>query len=291
MLSDYGEVFENVSLENYNTYGIKVKTKYLIKPDTINHVKDLINYLDKEGMPYYLLGKGSNVILPDNDFEGVIISLENLNKIIIDDYVVKAECGVILSKLVREVINNNLKGLETLGTIPGTLGGALYGNASFYKDKSIYDYLVSVLVLEDNELKVIERKDIKIGHRYSSFKERKVILLEATFELIDGIKEEMEEEIKICQEKRLKTQPTDKRNAGSVFKNPEGYAAGKLIQDAHLKGYTIGGAQVSEKHANFIVNLGGATSKDIKDLIKVIKEKVYEDFKVNLELEQIVIEW
>ncbi len=291
MLSDYGEVFENVSLENYNTYGIKVKTKYLIKPDTINHVKDLINYLDKEGMPYYLLGKGSNVILPDNDFEGVIISLENLNKIIIDDYVVKAECGVILSKLVREVINNNLKGLETLGTIPGTLGGALYGNASFYKDKSIYDYLLSVLVLEDNELKVIERNDIKIGHRYSSFKERKVILLEATFKLIDGIKEEMEEEIKICQEKRLKTQPTDKRNAGSVFKNPEGYAAGKLIEDAHLKGYTVGGAQVSEKHANFIVNLGGATSKDIKDLIKVIKEKVYEEFKVNLELEQIVIEW
>lgn len=291
MLSDYGEVFENVSLENYNTYGIKVKTKYLIKPDTINHVMDLINYLDKEGMPYYLLGKGSNVILPDNDFDGVIISLENLNKITIDDYIVKAECGVILSKLVREVINNNLKGLETLGTIPGTLGGALYGNASFYKDKSIYDYLLSVLVLEDNELKVIERNDIKIGHRYSSFKERKVILLEATFELAKGNKEDMEEEIKICQEKRLKTQPTDKRNAGSVFKNPEGYAAGKLIEDAHLKGYTIGGAQVSEKHANFIVNLGGATSKDIKDLIKVIKEKVYEEFKVNLELEQIVIEW
>ena len=101
----------------------------------------------------------------------------------------------------------------------------------------------------------------------------------------------MEEEIKICQEKRLKTQPTDKRNAGSVFKNPDGYASGKLIEDAHLKGYTIGGAQVSEKHANFIVNLGDATSKDIKDLIKVIKEKVYKEFKINLELEQIVIEW
>ncbi len=291
MLNKYGEVLENVSLENYNTYGLKTKTKYLIKPYTINDLQNLVIYLDEEKIPYYLLGKGSNVILPDTDFKGVIINLDNLNNITINNNIVTAECGILLSKLVKTVIEHKLKGLETLGTIPGTLGGALYGNASFYPDKSIYDYLEEVLVLKNKKLVTIPRKDIQISHRYSSFKEEKVILLKATFKLEEGSAKEMQEEIKLMQEKRLKTQPLEYKNAGSVFKNPEGLSAGKLIDEAGLKGYNINDAEVSLKHANFIVNKGNATSKDIKELIKYIQKKVLEKEHIKLELEQIIIDW
>ncbi len=291
MLNKYGGLEENASLETYNTYGIKTQTKYLVKPYDLESLKELLLYLDDNKIPYYLLGKGSNVILPDNPFSGVIISLANLNKMEFHDHTLKVEAGAILSKVVSAAIKRNLQGLETLGSIPGTIGGALYGNASFYKDITIYDKVKEVEVIRNHELVTVPKEDIRISHRHSSFKGTKDIIVSATFVLDDGDKELMEEEVKKTREKRMATQPYEYKNAGSVFKNPENFSAGKLIDEAHLKGCHVGDAYVSEKHANFIVNKGCATSKDIKELIKIIKEKIKEKDNIELELEQQIIEW
>ena len=291
MLNKYGEVEENASLETYNTYGIKTTTKYLVKPYDLKSLQELLLYLDDKKLKYYILGKGSNVILPDNPFSGVIISLANLNKIEFHDHVLKVEAGALLSNVVSEAIARNLQGLETLGSIPGTIGGALYGNASFYKDITIYDKVKDVEVIRNHELIKVPKEDITISHRHSSFKGTKDIIVSATFALSDGDKELMQEEVKKTREKRMATQPYEYKNAGSVFKNPENSSAGKLIDEAHLKGFHVGDAYVSEKHANFIVNKGYATSQDIKELIKIIKEKVKEKDNIELELEQQIIEW
>lgn len=290
MLNKYGEVFENFSLENYNTYGIKVKTKYLVKPNNLDNLKDLISYINENNLKYFILGRGSNVILPDNDFSGIIISLENLCNIIFNDNKVYAESGILLSKFAILCIDNSLEGLEYLAGIPGTLGGALYGNAGV-KDIDIYKYLENIIILRDDKIIEINKEDIEYSYRNTCFKETKDIIVGANFIFNKGKKEELQEIVKESRIKRLNSQPLEYKNAGSVFKNPTGNYAGKLIEDLGLKGYTIGDAQISEKHANFIINKGNATSSDIKKLINYIKEKVYEEYKIELELEQIIVEW
>ncbi len=290
MLNKYGEVIENASLESYNTYGIKTSTKYLIKPKDINNLKDLLEYLNNNNINYYVLGKGSNVILPDNEFNGVIISLECLNSIVINANEVSAECGVTLASFAMKMINESLSGLEYLVGIPGTLGGALYGNAGV-KDHTIYDNLISLDVIRDNKLINLKKEDIKISYRYTEFKENNDILVKAYFSFNKGNKEEM---LSLVSENRLKrqnSQPLEYKNAGSVFKNPENDYAGRLIESLGLKGYKIGDAEVSMKHANFIINRGNATSSDIIKLINYIKDKVYSEYNIELELEQIIVSW
>jgi len=289
-MNKYGDVIENASLINYNTYGINATCKYLVKPNSIENLIELLKYLKDNELKYYILGKGSNVILPDNLFDGVIISLEKLNKLIIDNEVVIAECGIVLGTFIMECINNNLKGLEYLALIPGTLGGALYGNAGV-KDHEIYDNLVSIEVIRNNELIILKKEDIDIKYRYTSFKENNDILVRATFKLEKGNIDELKDIVKENRLKRLETQPLEFKNAGSVFKNPEGDAAGRLIDSLGLKGYNVGNAEISTKHANFIINKGSATGKEIRELINIIKEKVYEKYHIKLELEQIIVDW
>ena len=209
----------------------------------------------------------------------------------INNEIVTAECGINLSAFIMECINNGLEGLEYLALIPGTLGGALYGNAGV-KNHEIYDNLVSVEVIRDGKYLLLNKNDINVSYRYTSFKENNDILVRATFKLdktnnIDVLKDRIKEN----RIKRLETQPLEYRNAGSVFRNPEGDAAGRLIESVGLKGYSVGDAEVSTKHANFIINKGNASSDDIKKLIKIIKEKVKEEYDIDLVLEQIIIEW
>lgn len=291
MLNKFGIVLEKASLLNYNTYGINTTCEYLVKPNSADNLKELLNHLNENNIKYYILGKGSNVILPDTHFNGVIISLELLDKVFINNELVTAECGINLSVFIMECINKGLEGLEYLALIPGSLGGALYGNAGV-KGHEIYDNLVSIEVIRDNKYLLLNKEDIKVGYRYTSFKENNDVLVRATFKLekvedIDTLKERVKEN----RVKRLETQPLEYRNAGSVFRNPEGDSAGRLIESVGLKGYSIGGAEVSVKHANFIINKGNATSSDIKKLIKVIKDKVNDEYKIDLMLEQIIVEW
>lgn len=290
-MQQYGELKENVNLKDYNTYKIGGKAKYLIKPYNIEALKDLIRYLKENSIKYFILGKGSNVILPDEDYDGVVILLSKLNHIEIKNNVVYAESGILLNNLINELMNNNLSGLENLYGIPGTLGGAIVQNVEAHKTQ-ISDYLIDIKYLEDDKIKEIRKEDCNFVYRSSIFKKNKSkIILSCTFSLQFKDKSEIKKQIEEIVKKRVATQPLEYPNAGSVFKNPESIPAGKLIEDNNLKGYHINGAYVSNKHANFIVNLDNATSKDIKDLIDYIKIKIKQNTNIDLELEQEIIKY
>ena len=290
MYSEFGEVYQNENLEKFNTYGIKTTCDYLIKPNSLNNLILLLDIINKEKISYFIIGSGSNIIIPDTHFKGIIINLDLLKNVSINQNEVVAEAGIKLAFLAKLCINASLSGFEYISCIPGTLGGALYGNAGV-KDHTIYDYLKSVDVIREGKIVNIKKEEIDINYRHTSFKNSKDIIVRATFALESGDISAMEEIVKDNSTKRLKSQPLEYRNAGSVFKNPEGDYAGRLIEAVGLKGYSIGDASVSMKHANFIINKGNATSKDITDLIKLIQEKVYKEFNIMLELEQIIVEW
>ena len=280
---------ENVSLKKYNTYKIEAKAKYLINVLTKESLIEVLKYLKKENMAYFILGNGSNIIM-DNYFDGAIIKLSGLTNINIDKEYVYAEAGVMMNTLASMSVASNLTGLEWAINIPGTIGGSIIGNAGAY-NSDIFDNLVSIEVLDANlEVKEILKKDINYSYRSTDLKD-KGIILSAYFKLAKGNKEESLELIKTRCEKRIASQPLELPSAGSVFRNPPGDYAGRLIEEAGLKGKIIGGAQVSLKHANFIVNIGGATSQDIKNLIKLIQEEVKNKFNVDLILEQKIIDW
>lgn len=290
-MKEYGVVLENVSLRDFNTYKIGGIARYIVKPNSIENLIKLIGYLDEENIKYIVLGKGSNVILPDEDFEGVIILLDDLNKVNIIDNIVEAEVGISLSAFIMSIINNELGGLENLCGIPGTLGGAIVGNAGCYGSQ-ISDYLVDVTYLENGIVKTITKEECKFSYRDSIFKrDKNKIILSCKFRLIKSNKDLMLESVKEHALKRKNSQPLEYPNAGSVFRNPENMAAGKLIEDLGLKGYNVNGAYVSDKHANFIVNKDNAKSGDIIELIDIIRKKVKEKYGIELVLEQEIVKY
>ena len=290
-MKKFGIVLENVSLKDYNTYKIGGIAKYIVKPSSVDNLINLIDYLKKENIDFLVIGKGSNIILPDEDFDGVLILLDNLNKYVIKDNVVEVEAGIGLGTFIINLVNNSLGGLENLCGIPGTLGGAIVGNAGCY-GSLISDCLVSVTYLENGTIKTISKNDCNFSYRDSIFKrDKNKIILSCKFELNKSNKEDMLEVIKENTLKRKNSQPLEYPNAGSVFRNPEGVAAGKLIEDLGLKDYNINGAYVSNKHANFIINKANAESKDIVTLIEFIQEKVGKEYGIKLILEQEIIKY
>ncbi len=287
----YGEVLENVSLKDYNTYKIGGKTRYLVKPYNIDSLKELLIYIKNNNLKYIIIGNGSNIILPDSDYDGVVILLSKLNEIKIYENTVKAFCGVSLTYFVNELVKNNLGGLESLSGIPGTLGGAIVNNAGCY-GQTISDKLDNVTYLENGEIKTINKEECNFSYRDSIFKKNKnFIILSAKFKLDYKNKEEMLNFIKKNMIKRNTSQPLNYPNAGSVFRNPTGYSAGKLIEDAGLKNYHINGAYVSDKHANFIINKDNASSEDIIELIEYIQKEISEKYNIKLKLEQEIIKY
>ena len=290
-LAKFGKVKENVDLKSYNTYKVSTISKYLIDVKSEELLVNLIKYLKENNINYFILGNGSNVVFPNEPFDGVIIKLNGLNAIDIDDDEVYVGAGVMLPKLVNETVNNCLCGLEWAAGIPGTLGGAVVGNAGAYLSE-IFSFIEEIRVLENNEIKTLKKDDVKYSYRYSSFKENKdVIILGAKLKLNKGSKDESEVLMKERLERRIKSQPLEYPSAGSVFRNPEGNYAGKLIEDCGLKGKRIGGAMVSEKHANFIINYDNATPKDVRDLIKLVHDTVLKETNIDLVIEQELIDW
>ena len=290
-LAKFGKVKENVDLKSYNTYKVSTISKYLIDVKSEELLVNLIKYLKENNINYFILGNGSNVVFPNEPFDGVIIKLNGLNAIDIDDDEVYVGAGVMLPKLVNETVNNCLCGLEWAAGIPGTLGGAVVGNAGAYLSE-IFSFIEEIRVLENDEIKVLKKDDVKYSYRYSSFKENKdVIILGAKLKLNKGSKDESEVLMKERLERRIKSQPLEYPSAGSVFRNPEGNYAGKLIEDCGLKGKKIGGAMVSEKHANFIINYDNATPKDVRDLIKLVHDTVLKETNIDLVIEQELIDW
>jgi UDP-N-acetylmuramate dehydrogenase len=290
-LSKFGKVKENVDLKNYNTYKVSVNAKYLVEVKSVDSLKELIKYLRKNKIKYLILGNGSNVVLPEKDLDGVIVRLNGLNKIEVDDDEVYVEAGVMLPKLVNESVSNCLTGLEWASGIPGTVGGAVVGNAGAYLS-DIFMFIEEITVLENDEVKTLKKSDVTYSYRHTSFKDNKdIIVLGVTLKLNKGNADESAEIMKNRLERRIKSQPLNYPNAGSVFRNPEGDFAGRLIEECGLKGKRIGGAMVSEKHANFIINYDNATAKDIRDLIKLVHDEVLKKEKVDLIIEQELIDW
>ena len=277
--------FMNESLKKHTTYGIGGPADLMIFPKSKQDLIKVIEIINENKIQLTILGSGSNVLVSDNGIRGAVISLKNsLKQIEVDDNILYAECGTMLGKIVKHAVKNNLIGLENLNGVPGTLGGALIMNAGAWGGE-ISENLIHVEVINSkSEIQKIQKKDLNFSYRQSSFN-KDDILLSAKFNLKKADKDIIKDNFIEAQSGRKKSQPLNKRSAGSLFKNPKNNSAGKLLDEAGLKGFSIGDAKISEKHANFFINDGDATSKDMLMLIKKAHKEVKDKFNVNLSLE------
>ena len=288
-MKEYGKVIENALISDYTTYKLSGKINKVVYPDSLDKLKDLIRYLKDNKIKYMIVGNGSNLVFL-GDYDGVIIKLDKFNGLNIDKNIVKVGAGYSLIKLSMTTAREGLSGLEFASGIPGTIGGAIYMNAGAY-NASISDVVDSVTVLDDNlDIRKLSFEELLFGYRNSVLREKDYICLEATLKLRKGKEEEILELIKNRKHRRLKSQPLEYPSAGSVFRNPEGDYAGRLIEEVGLKGMNINGAEVSNKHANFIINKGGASGEDIQKLIILVKKTVKERYGIELREEQEFVE-
>lgn len=290
--NNIGKYLENENLSKHTTYRVGGPAKVLVYPKNRAKLILLLKELKSKKIKYKILGNGSNTLFSDMEFDGVIIKLDCFDKITVFKNIIRAEAGTSLIKLTNLAMKKSLAGLEFASGIPGTVGGAIFMNAGAYK--SDMGYIVkSIKVLTPNfEVITMTNKELKFHYRTSFLqKNPNYICLEATLQLEHGDKEALQEVTKDRRERRLASQPLEYPSAGSVFRNPENMFAGKLIEDLGLKGYSIGGAKVSEKHANFVINYNNATGQNIKDLIDLIKSKVKEEYNVDLKVEQEFVNW
>lgn len=257
---------------------------------------ELINIIalmkEHEDIPYYIIGNGSNMLFTDAGYKGLIVEICNkFSDIDIYDCRIIAKAGAMLSKVAKMAYEEGLSGMEQLSGIPGTIGGAVAMNAGAYGSE-IKDIIVSAKVLDvkNGQVKILERDELNLGYRHSIIMEENYIVIEAIFDLKRGKREDIKQEMDRCTGLRKEKQPLEYPSAGSTFKRPEGYFAGKLVQDAGLSGYTVGGAMVSQKHCGFVINKGGATAKDILDVIAHCQKEVKEKFGVELEPEVRIIQ-
>ncbi len=289
---DIGNLEENIPLSKHTTYKVGGNAKAFIYPKNIDSLKKLLKYLRDNSINHMILGNGSNTLFSDDEYKGIIIKLDNLNNYEIKGTKVIAEAGANMIRVSMDSVKHGLKGLEFICGVPGTVGGCVYMNAGCY-NSDISAVLTSVKALTpDLEIITLKNKDLEFGYRDSFFKHNKdYIVLEATFKLEKGVKEELEDLIQDRKRRRLESQPLEYPSAGSVFRNPPDNYSGKLIEDLGLKGFTYGGAEISSKHANFIVNKDNAKASDIKYLIDYAHDKVKQEYGIDLILEQELVNW
>jgi len=286
-----GKVIENVLLKNYTTYKVGGKAICIVKPNDEEGLIKLLKYLKENKIKHKILGNGSNVIFNDSGYNGVIIKLDCFNNLKIINNKITVGAGYMLNKLALRVSRLGFTGMEFAAGIPGTVGGAIYMNAGAYK--SDMGYIVdSVKVLTpDYKIKTLKNKDLDFHYRTSFLQKNKdYICLEVDIVLNKGNSHEIMELIEERKKRRLETQPLEYPSAGSVFRNPDGDFAGRLIEEVGYRGKSIGDAKVSDKHANFIINNGTATGEDVKKLINEIKDKIKEKYNIELKVEQEFVE-
>ena len=281
-----GKLAEYEPLAKHTTLRVGGPARVFIQPENKDAFVKIIQLARELGLAFKILGKGSNLLASDDTFEGIVIQTDKgLTQTKIEGTIVTVGAGTSDVLLAREVSKQGLAGLEFLSGIPGTIGGAIFMNAGAYK-KEIGDVLTRVQILnEKNELIWLDKKDLELSYRTSVFQKRPDwIIVEAVLQLEVGEADEIFATINKRKEKRLTSQPLDLPSAGSTFRNPTGHSAWKLIADAGLRGYTVGGAKISEKHTNFVVNAGGATAKDVAAVIMHVKQVVGE--KEGLDMHQ-----
>ena len=280
------QVKKDELMKSHTTFRVGGPAAYFVTPQTADEVAKVIEACTQENVSYYIVGNGSNLLVSDKGYEGVIIQIyKQMNQIEVEGTQIRAQAGALLSLVAKRALDAELTGFEFAAGIPGTLGGACVMNAGAYGGE-MKDVLQSVTVLTDKgEVKVLAKEELELGYRTSVIAKKGYIVLEAVIELQKGEKEAIQAVMDELKEKRITKQPLEYPSAGSTFKRPEGYFAGKLIQDAGLRGFQVGGAQVSEKHCGFVINKDQATASDVMNLMNQVSDKVYEAFGVRLEPE------
>lgn len=286
-----GDFFYNEPMKNHTSFCVGGPAKLLIKPRDEEALLEILKSIRKNNYKYYILGNCTNIIVRDKGFDGIIIKLKNkLNDVKkVSDKEIYAGTGASMKKISEFAMENSLTGLEFAHGIPGSLGGAIVMNAGAY-DGEIKNVVKSVKLL-DEDLNVIEvpGEEMNFSYRHSLVQERDLIVLGATFSLEDGDKNEIREKYEDFDQRRADKQPLDMPSAGSTFKRPTGYFAGKLIDDSGLRGFTHKGAGISEKHCGFVVNKNKATAQDVLETIEIVQKVVHDKFDVTLEREVKII--
>jgi len=281
-----GVVLIDEPMKKHTSFKIGGPVDVFVIPGTIEELANSIKLCKDEGLNYFVMGNGSNLVIRDKGIRGVVIKIsEHLSQIKVEGTKIIAEAGALLSAVSKVALKYSLSGLEFASGIPGSLGGAIAMNAGAYGGE-MKDVVTKVLCLDtDGNFIEYENKDMRFGYRQSRVQDENLIVVQVEMKLKEGKYEDIKAYMDELTEKRTSKQPLNLPSAGSVFKRPEGHFAGKLIEDAGLKGLRLGDAQVSEKHSGFIVNVGEATSNDVINLIKVVQKTISDKFGVKLETE------
>lgn len=280
------QILLDVPMKEHTSMRVGGKAKMLVLPSSVSEILETVKYLYENNIPYYVIGNGTNLIVHDSGYSGVIIKIsDNFSSVAIDENIITAKSGASIVSVSNMACENSLSGLEFAAGIPGTVGGAVVMNAGAY-DGEMKDVVFETTCI-DNAANVVGLSfdDMQFGYRTSRMQKDNLVVLEVKMRLQGGNKDEIREKMKDLNKRRREKQPLNFPSAGSIFKRPEGYFAGKLIEEAGLRGYQIGGAQVSEKHCGFIINTGTATASDVIELIEFIKKRVYETSGVMLQQE------
>ncbi len=287
---DNSNILKNEPMKNHTSFKVGGPADILIMPKSVKEIAYCVNYCMENNIDYIIIGNGSNLLVKDKGIRGIVIKIaENFNKVKIEGSRVRAEAGILLSKLSKTIMKESLEGFEFASGIPGTLGGAVYMNAGAYGGE-MKDVVIGCKVIDDKGNVVYLDKDkIDLGYRRSNIAEKGYIVLEVDIELTKGDYTEIKARTDELTKKRTTKQPLHLPSAGSTFKRPEGYYAGKLIEDSGLKGVRVGDAQVSDLHSGFIVNLGNASAKEVLELIRLVQKVVRDKFGVELETEVKII--
>jgi len=283
------EIKLNVLMKNCTSFKVGGPADIFVTPDSYEKIRQIIRVCKDSEVPYFILGRGSNLLVKDGGIRGVVISLSKLNKIKVEGERVITQSGALLSKVTHAALEASLTGLEFANGIPGSVGGAVTMNAGAYNGE-ISQVIESTLVIDDKcEIRRLSKEELELSYRMSAILKYNYVVLEATFKLQKGDYNVIKARMDDLMGRRREKQPLEYPSAGSTFKRPEGYFAGKLIEDSGLKGTRIGGAEVSMKHSGFIINKENATAKDILDLIKLVQDRVKQKFNVELNTEVRII--
>mgnify|MGYP001460832724 FL=1 len=273
-------------MKKHTSFKIGGPADFLVTPCSVQSLCEVIKLCKKENLPIFIMGNGTNLLVSDKGIRGVVVKIyDNLNRYVVKENFIEAYGGILLSKLSDIALENELTGLEFASGIPGTLGGAVAMNAGAYGGEMKDVVVETEFIDKDGNLKVIRGEEHQFGYRTSFIQKQSAVAVKSVIRLRKGERAAIKALIDDLTVRRQDKQPLEMPSAGSVFKRPEGYFAGKLIEECGLRGYSIGGAQVSEKHCGFIVNKGNATSKDVLDLIRHIQKTVKDKFGVELNTE------
>ena len=276
---------ENAMMKEHVHFKVGGPADILLIPNQKEQLIKSINICKENNIPCFVIGNGSNLLVKDGGIRGVVIKLLDLNKIEVIGEDLKAECGAMLKDVSKAALENSLTGIEFACGIPGSIGGAVFMNAGAYNGEMSHAIKEAEVIDNQGKIRILSKEELELGYRTSKVMKENLIVLTATLALKKGEVKTIRDLVNELTEKREDKQPLEYPSAGSTFKRPEGYFAGKLIQDSGLKGFSIGGAAVSSKHSGFVINKGNATAKDILDLIKHIQNEVFKKFGVELHTE------